>query len=140
MHTVPSVVDCVKLDSVPEPGSAVSVWTEIDDLDVCEGVGVYDPKVGNKTMKETLGYITVGSVVSDERQEKVDYFDVKRHPTTGRKVGGGVFDAVTFLSPGVPSEHHNTSGVTIFVKNTTNGLAAYERKIHVGSTVGTGQS
>ena len=135
MHTVPSVVDCVKLDSVPEPGSAVSVWTEIDDLEVCEGVGVYDPKVGNKTMKETLGYITVGSLVSDERQKKVDYFDVKRQSTTGRKVGGGVFDSVTFLSPEVPFEHHNTNGVTTLVKNTTDVLAVYERTIHEESRV-----
>ena len=102
MHTVPSIADCVKLHAVPEPGSAVPVWAEINNLEVCEGVAVNDSKIGNKTMKETLGYVTVGSVVSDERQEKVGYFDIQRHPTPGRKVGDGVFDAVMFLPPEVP--------------------------------------
>ena len=86
-------------------------------------------------MKETLGYVTVGSIVSDERQEKVGYFDIQRHPTPGRKVGGGVFDAVTFLAPEVPFEHHNTRGVTTLVKNTTDVLAVYERTIHEESRV-----
>ena len=55
MHTVPSIADCVKLHAVPEPGSAVPVWAEINNLEVCEGVAVNDSKIGNKTHEGNVG-------------------------------------------------------------------------------------